>query len=377
MTPNNSTYSDSPNRAERNVPSKGASQYRTYDTSHIKPKKSPIPAIFAVLLAGAVLFVVVWGGRTLLENFNQPILADGEEVDIYIPEGAGAKDIGNLLQESGVITSSNSFVQRVNELGVTGQLKPGAYTLKGGMTLDQVIGVLRLGPDASYESFTIPEGFTLVQIAERVEEAYKGKITKEDFLAAARNASLYVNDYPFLSAAYNNSLEGFLFPKTYAIRSSATADSVVRMMLTQYQNEVASIDYGFAESIGLSRYDILIIASMIEREAMLAEEQAIVSSVIYNRMLIDMLLQIDATVAYAVGVVEITPADLSYDSPYNTYLYEGLPPGPICSPGLAAIVAAAGPAASGYFYYVASHEGDGSHYFSATYDEHLAYINSQ
>ncbi|MDR2715210.1 MAG: endolytic transglycosylase MltG, partial [Coriobacteriaceae bacterium] len=272
------------------------------------------------------------------------------------------------------IANANEFVKRVGELGVDADMKPGIYVFKGGMSLDQVIGVLRIGPEASYETFTVPEGFTVAQTAARVEEATKGRISAEDFIAAASDARAYEADFPFVVGAYNTWLEGFLFPKPYPIRGSATADSIIRTMLTQYQTETATLDYAFAEGHGLSRYQILVMASLIEREATLEDERPLVASVIHNRLTEGMLLQIDAAVAYAVGVVEITPKDLEIDSPYNTYLNLGLPPGPICSPGLASLQAATAPAATNYFYYVAKHEGDGGHFFSENYEQHQEYI---
>ena len=375
MVPRKPTYSSHPNHAARSAHAKGERLFKTYDTTHIRPKRSKIPLIVAIVLAIVVFLLLLWGGKTLLDNINKGSLPEGQQVEIVIPEGSGAKDIGNLLQENGVIKSSNEFVKRVGELGVDAELKPGTYQFKGGMTLDQVISVLRAGPTASYETFTVPEGFTIAQTAVRVAEAFDGAITAEEFLSCAHNASAYEADYPFVADAYDNSLEGFLFPKTYPIKPGSTADAVVRMMLAQYQTEVAALDYTFAESRGLSRYQVIVLASLIEREASLDEERPLVASVIYNRLAIDMLLQIDAAVAYAVGVIEVTPEDLAINSPYNTYINFGLPPGPICSPGLAALQAAASPADTEYFFYVAKHEGDGSHFFSSTYEEHEAYIN--
>ncbi|MCL1797896.1 MAG: endolytic transglycosylase MltG [Eggerthellaceae bacterium] len=375
MTARKITYSSHPNHAARLAHAKGERQFRTYDTSHIRPKKSKIPILSASILAIIVFLLVFWGGSALLKSCGNPALQEGDEVEISIPDGSGAKDIGTILQTEGVIANSNDFVKRVADLGVASELKPGFYLFKGGMTLDQVIGLLRVGPEANYETFTIPEGWTLAQTAARIEEETEGRIPAEEFLALAKDASLYASDYPFLSGAYNNSLEGFLFPKTYPLKGNATADSIIRMMLSQYQTETAMVDFAFSGEHGLSRYEVLVIASLIEREAALAEERGLVSSVIYNRLEEGMLLQIDAAVAYAAGVVDVTPEHLAIDSPFNTYQNQGLPPGPICSPGLASIQAAANPELTEYYYYVTKHEGDRSHFFSTTYEEHEAYIN--
>ncbi|MCL2826792.1 MAG: endolytic transglycosylase MltG, partial [Eggerthellaceae bacterium] len=282
MTSRKFTYSNHPNHAARSAHIKGERQFKTYDTSHIRPKKSKVPLIFGIVLAAVILGLAIWGGNMLLNTINKGSLADGVEVQITIPDGTGAKAIGTLLQDNGVIASANEFVNRVGELGADSDLKPGTYNFKGGMTLDQVIAVLRLGPESTYDTFTIPEGFTLQQTAQRVEDSYGGKVTADDFLACANNASDYEADFPFVKGAYNNSLEGFLFPKTYTVDPNATADDVVRMMLTQFQTETASLDYTFAQGKNLSAYQVLIIASMIEREAMLDEERPTISSVIYN-----------------------------------------------------------------------------------------------
>lgn len=375
MTPRKQvTYSNRPNHAARAAHRAGERQFKTYDTSHIRPKKSKAPIVFAIILAVIVIGGLGWGGYTLFTSCssNAPTavetLAEGESVTVIIPEGSGAKAISELLLDNRVIGDSTEFVNRVTETGQESALKPGTYTFAGPVTLDGVIDTLVAGPSA--ESFTVPEGFTVSQTAERVAEAYPGTITAEDFLACVNDASAYAADYPFVDGAYNNSLEGFLFPKTYPLVDGATADSVVRQMLDQYKAEIAGIDFSYAEQHNLGQYQVLVIASLIEREASLDDERPLVSSVIYNRLAADMLLQIDATIAYAAGTTEITQEDLDTDGPFNTYLNRGLPPGPICSPGLASLTAAAAPADTTYLYYVVTGNGDGSHNFSETYEEH-------
>lgn len=366
------TYSSHPNHAARSAHARGERQFRTYDTSHIRPKKSKGPVIFSIILALLVLGLLIWGGSTMLKSCGVASLPEGETVTVEIPEGSGAKAIGTILQEAGVIASSNEFVTRATDLGVGGELKPGIYTFTGGMTLDEVISVLRVGPDGAStgETFTIPEGYKLQDTAARVAEAFEGSITAEDFLACAQNASAYESDYPFVAGAYDNSLEGFLFPKTYPVNAGATADSVVRMMLSQYQTEIASLDFSYAESQGLSAYDVLKLASVIEKEAT-ADNRATVSSVFYNRLATGMPLQSDATTAYVVGR-DPSAEDIESDTtPYSTYNNEGLPAGPICSPGLACLQAACSPEQTNYFYfYFKEVDGEMVYYFSETYEEH-------
>jgi UPF0755 protein len=180
----------------------------------------------------------------------------------------------------------------------------------------------------------------------------------------ARGRALAGTDRP-------TSLEGFLFPATYELPEDATARSLVDMQIEAYEANTADVNYRYAQSRNLTKYDVLIIASMIEREVAVARERPLVASVIYNRLRNGMRLDIDATVQYAVGEwkEELTPADLAIDSPYNTRRYAGLPPGPIANPGKDSIRAAARPVQTPYLYYVARNEGSGRHYFSTTLEQ--------
>jgi UPF0755 protein len=178
-------------------------------------------------------------------------------------------------------------------------------------------------------------------------------------------------DFAFLADDPTPTLEGYLFPKTYSFKPSATATDVINVMLMQYGRETATIDYSYAKSKGLSPHDVLTIASIIEREAQLEKDRPKVASVIYNRLEIGMLLQVDPTVSYALGgKVELTLSDLKTDNPYNTYVHSGVPPGPICDPGISAIKAAAHPETTKYLYYILTHK-DGSLSFATNYDTFL------
>lgn len=368
----NVTYSSHPNHAARSAHARGARQFKTYDTSHIRPKKSKGPLIFGIILALIVAGLLIFGGSQFLKGCSAEaeVLAEGESVSVTIPDGSGAKAIGGILQDNKVIASSSAFVSRVNELDAGSELKPGTYTFTGGMTLDEVISSLRIGPIVIGDTFTVPEGFTAERTAERVAEAFENRITAEDFMACVNNASDYVEAFPFVEGAYNNSLEGFLFPKTYPLNDDATADSLVRMMLTQYQTETAELDYSYAESQGLSRYQVLILASIIEKEAA-ADNRATVSSVFYNRLAIDMPLQSDATTAYMVKRDPTADDITNDDSPYSTYNNPGLPVGPICSPGLACLQAATAPETTDFYYfYFAEKDGEMEYYFTRTNEEH-------
>ena len=364
------TYSSKPSRAARNAHRMGEKQFKTYDTSYIRPKKSKAPIIVPLVV---ILVLALGIGFFVMHSCSSTEVAEGQEITVTVPEGATTKDIAATLQDNKVIGNSGDFVNRVNALGVANSLKPGTYVFVGGAPLDDIISQLEAGPTET--PVVIPEGKTLSGIASIVESSTSGAITADEFLTLAKDASAYEADYPFLADAYDNSLEGFLFPKTYGVTSETTADSLIRMMLDQYQAEVTALDYSYAKDKGLSEYDVLVLASIIEREATDGNRET-VSSVFYNRLDEGMPLQSDATVAYLIGD-DPTPDDLKIDSPYNTYLNQGLTPGPICCPGLASLQAACSPEETDYlyFYFATDDKGEMQYYFSKTYEEHMRAID--
>jgi UPF0755 protein len=307
--------------------------------------------------------------------FSGSDVAPGIEVSVYIPEGATTSEIATILKDGNIISNKDRFVKAVREQGVESKLLPGKYTLTTGMSDDDVIKALAAGPVSAVggNKLTIPEGLTIESTAARVEEACG--IPAADFIAEAYSADKYLADYPFLEGVYNNSLEGFLYPKTYQIPEGSNAEYVVRVLLDQFDIEMdlAGLDLTAAAEKNLTLYDVVTIASMIEKEVLVEEERPLVGSVIYNRLHEGMRLQICATVVYAIGWEDydghpLLDADLAVDSPYNTYLVDGLPIGPICSPRIESILAAANPATTDYFYYVLT-SLEGTHTFCATYEE--------
>lgn len=370
------TYSQRPNHAARSVHARGERQFRTYDTSYIRPKKSKGPVIFAAILAIVVIGGLAFGALTLFNSCSaQPVelLAEGQEATVVVADGEGAQAVGKDLEEARLVTSASDFTKRVNELGVDSQLKPGTYTFAGGVTLDQIINDLKAGPKTN--ALTISEGYTLAQIAQSVSDFTEGRISVDDFTAASSDASVYAADYAFLADAGTNKLEGFLFPKTYEISDEATADTVVRMMLDQFQTETASLDWSYPQSQGLTVYDAVNLASIVEKESSGDEQiRAQVASVFYNRLstLGDPsygFLQSDATTAYEVGH-DPSAEEVHAETPYSTYANTGLPPTPICSPSIDSLQAVCAPdqeSLGKYFFFY--FEGD-QYYFSETYDEH-------
>ena len=317
-----------------------------------------------VLLLALVIGVSFWG------LFLRPAsdVPPGQPVQIEIPQGSSTAEIGQLLADIGVVGNANRFRYEARSMGADGELRAGVYDLSTGSEYDDVIELLRRGPESVYVEVTIPEGFVIEQIAERVE-AETG-ISASEFLALARGGVTEFPDYPFLASGYEGSLEGYLFPKTYRIKEGAGARDVIITMLEQYKKEMDSVDTTYSQQRGVSTHELVTIASMIEREAQLASERELISSVIYNRIAKGMRLEIDATIEYVLpgNRFRLTNQDLELDSPYNTYRNAGLPPGPIANPGLASLQAAARPAQTEYIYYVLTGT-DGSHTFTTNYDD--------
>lgn len=372
------TYSSRPSLAARSAHARGDKMFRTYDTSAIEPKhRRKGPSGFATVLIILVVIGLVVGAIFFLKGCEEDanLLPEGQTVEVVIPEGAGAQSIAAKLKDANLIADKNAFVKRVAALGADTQLKPGTYVFKGGMSTDEIIQQLKTGPAQMGTPLVIPEGYTIKSIAARVATATEGRVTADAFIEAASDASKYASTFTFLADAGSSSLEGFLFPKTYYVDSKSTADSIIRTMLEQYQKEVSALDLKYAQDKGLSAYDVLKLASIVEKEST-ASTRGKVASVFYNRLGIDMALQSDATTAYEVGG-DPTAEQVHADTPYSTYTNKGLPPTPICSPGLAALQAVCAPEETSYFYFFFKEEdGEMKYYFSETNDEHNAAVFS-
>lgn len=320
------------------------------------PKWKVITIVASILLASVLV-------AHLVNHFFFPG-KNGEKVHVVIERGEGLGAVAEKLREEGIIRSSlllrlYAMVRRGDTL-----VLPGHYLFERGMRYGEVLDLLAQGPNYQVR-VTVPEGLTLRQTAE-IYSSVLG-FTAEDFLAEC-NSRLHPT--PFIGDR-DVTLEGFLFPKTYDLPPDATPGTVVETMLRQFEKEAAELDWGKAEKRGLTPYEVVIVASMIEKEAMLDDERPLVAAVIYNRLRLGMPLQIDATVQYALPrwKPRLSYQDLQVDSPYNTYRHKGLPPGPICSPGRSSLEAALDPASVDYLYYVAT--GDGGHFFTSDYGEFL------
>jgi UPF0755 protein len=316
------------------------------------------------LVAVCLIVVLIVVFAVLFVHYFYPRRGE-EQVKVVIEKGDTAAQIASKLRDSKVITSATIFRFLSWLQGRQEDFKPGSYQLYTGMHYGEVFSILEAGSNYQVR-VTIPEGLTVEQTAARLSQAMD--FSQEDFIAAATSGDYGV---PMVPPESQDNLEGFLFPKTYDLQADAKAADVVKVLLGQFDAETGNLDWARAGELGITPYQVVIAASLIEREAVLEEERSLVAAVIFNRLRVDMPLQIDATVQYALPEWKetLTYEDLETPSPYNTYLHKGLPPAPICSPGLASIQAVLNPAQVDYLYFVAT--GDGGHFFTSDYNEFL------
>lgn len=374
---NSVTYSSRPTHAARAAHARGDKEFRTYDTSAIMPKRDPKPFIFlgvvAVIIVAAVCFFAFKGCAA---SGVEP-LAAGETVEVTVQEGESASAIGDSLAAAGLVASAQDFTNEVTRLEAASSLIPGTYTFEGGMTAEELVRAIMAGPAFDGDTLAVPEDLTRQALADTVEQATGGRVTAQAFLDASADASVYAADYPFLETAGTNSLEGFLFPKTYAVTEDADATAIVRMMLDQFAKETANLSYEYPESQGLNLYQTVTLASIVAKESSDdAEVRSHVASVFYNRLASDRpYLESDATTAYVVGH-DPSGEEVHADDPYSTYSNPGLPPTPICSPGLASLEAVCAPMESSdmFFYFTPGEDGSIQHFFSETYEQHQQVI---
>lgn len=318
-----------------------------------------------IAIAGVLLTVVVASVGLWLEV--RPV-GTGPDRVVAIPPGASTWQIGERLTQAGVIRSPRALVAAARLRRAGGRLRHGEYTLAPTQGALEIVDVLTHGRGLLHR-VTIPEGFTIRQIAEALAGAGVARADRFIELATRRGRS-----FARPSMRSIDSLEGYLFPDTYHLPRSLDEEAVIGVMLDRFEAAVGPAVRDAAHARGLTLHELVTVASMVEREAQVPAERPVIAGVIYNRLARGMRLEIDATVLYALGRHKdrVTFADLGVDSPYNTYRREGLPPGPIASPGLAAITAAATPADVPYLFYVL--KPDGGHHFSRTLAEHLAAV---
>ena len=321
--------------------------------------------ITAILIAGALLF-----GPTVLSR-----TIHDEPVMITINDGDSLHRVSERLKSNGIIHSAMWFRHRGSQEGIERDIKPGSFIIEPESRIEDIFAQLQLSREQrEHITVTIPEGLTMYQIGNRLEE--KTSITAEEFMEAT-NRYYESREFDFDDEALYYPLEGYLFPDTYFFEVDVTADQVVELMAKTMEEKFTPEWEERMAELGLSRHEMLTLASLVEKEAFGDHERATIAGVVYNRLDQNMLLQFCSSVLYGLDdgreiATRVLYRDLEVMHPFNTYQFTGIPPGPIANPGKSSLEAVLYPESHDYLYFVV---GDGGHNFSREYRDHL--INVQ
>jgi UPF0755 protein len=329
--------------------------------------------VAGVAIVGGGSYLGRWVGSTFSSDdpAGAPSVVPGLDVTVEIPAGSTAEDIGAILAAQGVVRSALEFEVAVRNNEAASRLQAGTYGLETLMDPSEVVAVLVVGPVADTYRVTVIEGLRVSEILTRLSEVSGRPYAEFEQALLEGEVDTSLREMPAEPGLAD--WEGLLFPDTYEFTRSASPASILQRLASTMEQRVDSIDWSVLEESGFSPYDGLIIASLIETEVLLDDERPTVSSVVHNRLALGMKLDIDATVLYALGTRDISQFDNEVDSPYNTYLVNGLPPTPIAGPGRASLEAAAAPADTEFLFYVLS-DLEGHHAFAATIEEHNANV---
>jgi UPF0755 protein len=313
------------------------------------------------LLLILIALVIVAGGTGMYLTYSP--VTNSADSPVEIPPGTSLRGIAGILSDHGIIRSELLFIATTKVGGSSGRLQSGLYRFPRRLAIPDVITILSEGSHQAYLEVTVREGLTIHQIAEEIEEQID--IPADSIRTLSRDPAFIAScglDVP--------SLEGYLLPETYRVRYDITASSMLRRLVTSMQEIFTAERRRRIRAMGRSMHEILTMASLVEGETRLDRERETVAGVYYNRLRRGMLLQADPTIQYIIpdGPRRLLYRDLSINSPYNTYMYPGLPPGPVNNPGEASIIAALYPESHDYLYFVA--DGSGGHRFSRTIEEH-------
>ncbi|WNR47004.1 endolytic transglycosylase MltG [Paenibacillus roseipurpureus] len=344
-----------------------------------KPRRSKLKWILLIISIVLLLAIGTVAGLGLfIASALQPVEASDQEVRVSIPQGSSSNQIAEELKTKGLIKNSSIFMYYLKYKKQGSKFQAGEYAMKPGMTFVQMIDKLNEGDVIKEEMIriTIPEGYTIEQIAAKIGEQTAWK--KDAFLKLVDDSTRFKNDMTASIPDNKNvrhRLEGYIFPETYEFKKGSTEQEFIERSLQELDKKLVSLPFDWKDKLkarGLSIHQMLTIASLIEREVVVDEERALVSGVIVNRLKMNMPLQIDATIQYLFDKPKerLLEKDLQIQSPYNTYLNTGLPPGPIASPSLASMKAAIYPEETNYVFYVTKKDGTKGHLFAETFEEH-------
>ncbi len=357
---------------------------KTGQSKKSKSSRKPIGIIalvtFCILImmsgfAIAYMYAVDFDQRESEES-SQIIIDPADRIVVKIPLGSGTARIADILKEEGIISSKFVFKVISSLEGYDGQYKSGNHIVAKNLKYTQVMDILIQNPQAV--RVTIPEGYSWIQLVEMLDNL--NLINRQTFESIAQNEKFDIKILDHISSNRIPRLEGYLFPDTYDFGSDAKEKDIIERMLLKFYDIFLPEYYEKAEEMGLTVDQVITMASIIEKEAVIKEERSVIAGVFYNRLKggegVPNKLESCATVQYILlknkGTIKkvISIEDTKIDDPYNTYKYEGLPPGPICFPGKASIEAALNPSTHDFYFFVA--KGDGSHHFSKTFKEHEA-----
>ena len=351
---------------------------------YLNDLKAEISLKYVATVAGAVFLCIVAIGAVLV--FADPTVAqvnikpstetseesvkEERSIHVKIREGLSTAEIAERLAEKGIIDSSLKFRFVARLRGYDDKFRPGSYTFTANMSDDEVFAKLLTG-EKKLVQFTVPEGFGVKEIANRLYNL--DLVDKEEFLKAAADFAPY--DYMKKHKNVFFASEGFLFPDTYVVENDVEIEEILSLMANTFDEKLNVAMRAQAAKMDLSIYDLITLASLVEREVRFPEDRPIVAQVLLKRLRLNMPLQTDATLQYLMDTPkeEVSIADTQIDSPYNTYQHVGLPPGPIANPGMASIEAVLHPAETDYLYFVADRSGH--NHYAYTYEEHLNLVN--
>ena len=322
--------------------------------------RAAVSTVAVLVLVAAVL--AGWFGYAIFADRSHPSAI----THVIVPRGSSFHDIADQLAKNGVIGNATAFRVYAKLRHADTAARAGMFRFQPHVSAADVLAQLESGGAQIAKWVTIPEGFTAKQIAQRLQE--------NGFGNAQAYEQTFMHESIVAGGTRTENLEGYLFPSTYLVPLDATPESVARMMTAEFQRELPAHAAQKAKEHGLTVPQAIVLASLIEREAKADDERALMAGVYYNRLRIGMPLEVDASIEYALPQHHdvITYGDLKTDSPYNTYLHQGLPPTPIANPGEPSIVAALNPKPSPYLYYV--YKGNGHHAFAKTLAEQNANI---